>query len=125
MTFELANRSGENNASPRSKATVSNVTVRGSNRSGKAAFDLKQGTGGIFNNIVVTNVETVIFLNNQLQEVVSGDLEFTNANFTFGTNLIVNNVDGTNVTASLISTNATATGADVSAFAGWSNYSSL
>ncbi|RXG24595.1 multidrug transporter [Leeuwenhoekiella aequorea] len=125
FAFELANRSGENNASPRSKATVSNVTVRGSNRSGKAAFDLKQGTGGIFNNIVVTNVETVIFLNNQLQEVVSGDLEFTNANFTFGTNLIVNNVDGTNVTASLISTNATATGADVSAFAGWSNYSSL
>lgn len=125
FAFELANRSGENNASPRSKATVSNVTVRGSNRAGKSAFDLKQGTGGIFNNIVVTNVESVIFLNNQLQEVVNGDLEFTNANFTYSTNLVVNNVDGTDVTAQFISANAAATGADASAFAGWSNYDEL
>ena len=125
FAFELANRSGENNASPRSKATVSNVTVRGSNKAGKSAFDLKQGTGGIFNNIVITNVETVIILNNQLQEVENGDLEFTNAKFTYGTNLVVNKIDDTDVTAQFISINENATGADTSAFAGWSNYDNL
>lgn len=125
FAFELASRSGENNATPRSKAIVNNVTVRAANRSGKAAFDLKQGTGGIFDNIVVTNSETVIFLNSQLQEVENGDLEFTNANFTGYTNLVVNNVDGTDVTADFISESATATGANASAFAGWSNYADL
>lgn len=125
FAFELANRSGENNATPRSKAIVSNVTVRGNNRVGKSAFDLKQGTGGVFNNIVITNVESVIFLNNQLQEVENGDLEFTNANFNFSTNLVVNNVDGSDVTDQFISQNSEATGADASAFVGWSKYDSL
>ncbi|MEX0996788.1 MAG: multidrug transporter [Flavobacteriaceae bacterium] len=125
FAFELANRSGENNATPRSRANVNDVTVRGSNRSGKAAFDLKQGTGGIFNNIVVTNVESVIFLNNQLQEVQNGDLEFTNANFTYSTNLVVNNVDGTDVSALFISENPSATGANTNAFTGWSRFDEL
>lgn len=125
FAFELANRSGENNATPRSKATVSDVTIRAANREGKAAFDLKQGTGGVFNNIVVTNTETVIFLNNQLQEVENGDLEFTNANFTFGSNLVVNNIDDTDVTAAFIAENAEALGADASVFAGWSHYADL
>lgn len=125
FAFESANRSGENNATPRSRPNVNDVTVRGSNRSGKAAFDLKQGTGGIFNNIVVTNVESVIFLNNQLQEVQNGDLEFTNANFTFSTNLVVNNVDGTDVSALFISENQSAPGASTNAFAGWSRFDEL
>ena len=74
---------------------------------------------------MITNVESVIFLNNQLQEVENGDLEFTNANFTFSTNLVVNNIDGTDVTAQFIAQNPAATGADTSAFAGWSNYDEL
>ncbi|MCB0447111.1 MAG: hypothetical protein KDD03_06300 [Gelidibacter sp.] len=125
FAFELANRSGENNASPRSKGIVNNATVRCANRAGKSAFDLKQGTGGIFNNIVITNTETVIFLNNQLQEVTNGDLEFTNANFTYSTNLVVNNIDGTDVAGQFIAQNPAATGADTSVFVGWSNYDDL
>lgn len=125
FAFELANRSGENNASPRSKATVKNVTARGHNRSGKSAFDLKQGTGGIFDNIVAYNYETIIFLNNQLQEVENGDLEFTNANFDDYTNLIVNNVNDTpaaQIADKLISFDEDAPGADLSEFEGWTNF---
>lgn len=125
FAFELANRSGENNATPRSLAEVSNVTMRGHNRSGKAAFDLKQGTGGHFDNIVATNYETIIFLNNQLQEVENGDLEMTNVNFDYGQNLLVNNVDNTDVTDDFISQNAEATGADLSAFEGWTNFDTM
>lgn len=125
FAFELANRSGENNASPRSSAEVSNVTMRGHNRTGKAAFDLKQGTGGQFSNIVGGNYETIIFLNNQLQEVENGELEFTNVNFEYGQNLVVNNVDDTDVTEELIDMNETATGADLSEFAGWTNFATM
>ncbi|UJH90531.1 hypothetical protein LZ575_17280 [Antarcticibacterium sp. 1MA-6-2] len=124
FAFELANRSGENNASPRSKATVKNITARGHNRSGKSAFDLKQGTGGIFDNLVVYNYETIIFLNNQLQEVENGNLKFSNANFDFSENLLVNNIDQTNVADLFISMNEDATGADLTAFEGWSNFDS-
>lgn len=122
FAFELASRSGENNASPRSNADVSNVTVRGHNRAGKAAFDLKQGTAGTFDNIVASNYETIIFLNDQLQEVENGSLVFTNASFDFSENLIVNNVDDTDVSATLISSNAEATGANLSVFEGWTNF---
>ena len=88
----------------------------------KSGFDLKQGTGGIFNNIVGTNFDTVIFMNNQLQEVVNGDLEFTNANFSGYNTLINNKVDATDITSNLISTNANATGANKTEFAVWSTY---
>lgn len=125
FAFELANRSGENNASPRSKAVVSNVTARGHNRSGKSAFDLKQGTGGIFDNIVAYNYETIIFLNNQLQEVENGDLEFTNSHFSEFENLVVNNVDNTEVADMFISTSEDATGANLSVFEGWTNFDSM
>lgn len=123
FAFELANRSGENNASPRSMAVVSNVTARGHNRSGKAAFDLKQGTAGQFDNIVAYNYETIIFLNNQLQEIETGELNFTNVDFAYTQNLVVNNVDDTDVTNDLLTMNESATGADLSAFEAWSNFS--
>ncbi|WP_157614031.1 hypothetical protein [Pseudotamlana agarivorans] len=123
--FELASRSGEFNASPRANAVVKDVTVRGSNRTGKAAFDLKQGTAGHFDNIVVTNVETVIFLNDQLDQVNDGSLVFTNANFDYTTTEVVNNVDGSVLISSFITNNASATGADTSAFDGWSHYAEL
>lgn len=122
FAFELANRSGENNASPRANAIVKNVTARGHNRAGKAAFDLKQGTAGNFDNLVVYNYETIIFLNNQLQEVENGELKMTNARFNYGQNLIVNNVDGSDVSAKLVSVNPNAGGADLSKFNGWSNF---
>lgn len=126
FAFELASRSGENNASPRSMVNVNDVTIKGHNRTNKAAFDLKQGTGGIFDNIVVYNYETIIFLNDQLQEVQNGELVFTNVDFDYSQNLIVNNVDGTDVSATLISsTNPDATGADISAFEGWTNFDSM
>lgn len=125
FAFELASRSGENNASPRSNATVKNVTARGHNRSGKAAFDLKQGTGGDFDNIVAYNYETIIFLNNQLQEVENGDLVFTNANFSDYENLVVNNIDDTDVADSFITMNENASGANLSAFSGWTNFDSM
>lgn len=128
FAFELANRSGENNASPRSLAKFNNVTVRGHNRSGKAAFDLKQGTGGHFDNIVAYRYETIIFLNNQLQEVENGDLEFTNAHFYDYTTLIVNNVNdtpGAEFTDELISSNENATGANLTAFEGWTNFDEM
>lgn len=128
FAFELANRSGENNASPRSKATVSNVTARGHNRSGKSAFDLKQGTGGVFENIVVYNYETIIFLNNQLQEVENGDLVFTNAHFYDYENLLANNVNETpdsEVADMFISMDEEASGADLSVFEGWTNFDSM
>lgn len=125
FAFELANRSGENNASPRSMAEVSNVTIVGHNRSGKAAFDLKQGTGGIFDNIVASNYETIIFLNNQLQEVENGQLEFTNANFEYSQNLVVNNVDDTDVADDFIQMNESAAGANLAAFGSWSNLGSV
>ncbi len=124
FAFELASRSGENNASPRSNAIVKNVTARGHNRSGKAAFDLKQGTGGDFDNIVAYNYETIIFLNNQLQEVENGDLVFTNANFSAYETLIENNIDDTDVADSFITMNENATGANLSAFSGWTNFDS-
>ncbi len=122
FAFELANRSGENNASPRANAVVKNVTARGHNRAGKAAFDLKQGTAGNFDNLVVYNYETIIFLNNQLQEVNNGELKMTNAKFEYGQNLIVNNVDGSDVSTKLISANPNASGANLSQFNGWSNF---
>lgn len=122
FAFELANRSGENNASPRANAVVKNVTARGHNRAGKAAFDLKQGTAGNFDNLVVYNYETIIFLNNQLQEVNNGELKMTNAKFEYGQNLIVNNVDGSDVSTKLISANPGASGANLSQFSGWSNF---
>jgi hypothetical protein len=126
FAFELASRSGENNATPRALVNVSNVTMRGHNRNDKAAFDLKQGTGGIFDNIVAYNYETIIFLNDQLQEVKNGDLVFTNVDFDYSENLIVNNVDGSDVSATLISsTNPDATGADVSEFEGWTNFDAM
>lgn len=127
FAFELANRSGENNASPRSKATVKNLTARGHNRSGKSAFDLKQGTGGIFDNLQVYNYETIIFLNNQLQEVENGDLEITNANFSEYQNLLVNNVNetpATQVADMFVSTSENATGANLSAFQNWTKFAS-
>lgn len=122
FAFELASRSGENNASPRANAIVKNVTARGHNRSGKATFDLKQGTAGNFDNIVAYNYETIIFLNTQLQEVENGELKFTNANFDYTENLMVNNVDNSDVSAKLVSINPEATGADLSVFSGWTNF---
>ncbi|QED38754.1 hypothetical protein FK178_13970 [Antarcticibacterium arcticum] len=122
FAFELANRSGENNASPRANAIVKNVTARGHNRAGKAAFDLKQGTAGNFDNLVVYNYETIIFLNNQLQEVNNGELKMTNVNFDYNQNLIVNNVDGSDVSTKLVSANPNAVGANLSQFSGWSNF---
>lgn len=123
FAFELANRSGENNASPRSNATVRNVTARGHNRAGKSMFDLKQGTAGTFDNIVASNYETIIFLNTQLQEVENGELKMTNVSFDFSQDLVKNNVDNTDVSAKLVSMNPGATGADLSTFSGWSNFS--
>lgn len=125
FAFELANRSGENNAEPRSMGTVKNVTIVGHNRSGKAAFDLKQGTGGIFDNVVAGNYETIIFLNNQLQEVENGELKFTNSSFEYSTNLVVNNVDDTDVTGELIEMDDNAAGANFGAFGSWSNLGSV
>ncbi len=126
FAFELASRSGENNASPRALVNVNNVTMRGHDRADKAAFDLKQGTGGIFDNIVAYNYETIIFLNDQLQEVENGELVFTNVDFDYSENLIVNNVDGSDVSATLISsTNPDATGADISEFEGWTNFDAM
>ncbi len=125
FAFELASRKGENNAEPRSMGTVKNASVRGHNRSGKAAFDLKQGTGGIFENIVATNYETIIFLNDQLQEVENGELEIIDSHFEFNQNLLVNNVDDTDVQDQFISLNENATGANLSAFDSWSNLGSI
>ena len=125
FAFELASRSGENNAEPRANVDVSDVTIRGHNRDGKAAFDLKQGTAGTFDNIVAWNYETIIFLNDQLQEVENGSLVFTNANFDYSENLVVNNVDDTEVSEALISQNSEATGADVTAFEGWTNFDTM
>jgi len=122
FAFELANRSGENNASPRSNAIVKNVTARGHNRAGKSMFDLKQGTAGNFDNIVASNYETIIFLNTQLQEVQNGELKMTNASFDFSKDLIKNNVDGSDVSAQLVSLNPNTAGANLSAFAGWTNF---
>ncbi len=122
FAFELASRSGENNALPRANVIVKNATLRGHNRANKAAFDLKQGTAGKFDNIVAYNYETIIFLNDQLQEVHNGELVFTNANFNFSANLIINNVDDTDVSSTLVSLNPDATGADLSKFAQWSNF---
>ncbi len=123
FAFELANRSGENNASPRSSAQVSNVTLRGHNRPGKAAFDLKQGTAGIFENIVGYNYDSMIFVNDQTQEVTNGELSFTNTFFDQYNNLVVNNVDQTDIASQLIDENPAASGADESAFAKWTNFS--
>ncbi len=123
FAFELANRSGENNASPRSKAQVSNVTLRGHNRPGKAAFDLKQGTAGIFDNIVGYNYDSMIFVNDQTQEVTNGELSFTNTFFDQYNNLVVNNVNQTDIASQLIDENPAASGADESAFANWTNFS--
>ncbi|TXK71625.1 hypothetical protein [Mesonia sp. HuA40] len=123
FAFELANRSGENNASPRSGAQVSNVTLRGHNRPGKAAFDLKQGTAGIFDNIVGYNYDSMIFVNDQTQEVNNGELSFTNTFFDQYNNLVVNNVDQTDIASQLIDENPAASGADESAFDNWTNFS--
>jgi hypothetical protein len=125
FAFELSNRNGEFNVTPRSKAIVSDVTIRANAKAGKAAFMLKEGTGGIFNNIVVTNVETAIFLNNQLQEAENGELEFTNANLSYSANLLVSNVPGADVlmlAPQFISENPAAIGANASFAAGWSRY---
>lgn len=124
FAFELASRKGENNAEPRSMGSVKNASVWGHNRNGKAAFDLKQGTGGSFENIVATNYETIIFLNDQLQEVANGELQFTNSYFEYTKNLMVNNVDDSEVTGDLLELNTEATGANLAAFASWSNLGS-
>ncbi|WP_423820009.1 hypothetical protein V5739_05795 [Salinimicrobium sp. TIG7-5_MAKvit] len=121
FAFELANRKGENNAEPRSMGTVKNVSIWGHNRSGKAAFDLKQGTAGTFENIVGSNYETIIFLNDQLQEVENDQLQFTNAHFEYSKDLVVNNVNDTEVAGNLLELDENATGADLSVFESWSN----
>ncbi|MGI0105485.1 hypothetical protein [Salinimicrobium sp. WS361] len=121
FAFELANRKGENNAEPRSMGTVKNVSIWGHNRSGKAAFDLKQGTAGTFENIVASNYETIIFLNDQLQEVENDKLQFTSAHFEYSKDLVVNNVDDTEVASDLLELDENATGADLSVFESWSN----
>jgi len=121
FAFELANRKGENNAEPRSMGTVKNVIIWGHNRSGKAAFDLKQGTAGTFENIVGSNYETIIFLNDQLQEVENDQLQFTNAHFEYSKDLVVNNVNDTEVAGNLLELDENATGADLSVFESWSN----
>lgn len=126
FAFEVSNRKGEHNASPRSKPTVKNVSVRGSGREGKSIFDFKEGTGAQIDNIVAFNTKNIAFLNNQLQEVENGDLKITNANFTFSNNLLVNNVNttpATEVAGQFMSMNPNATGADISTFSGWSNFS--
>ncbi|MCX2837143.1 hypothetical protein OQ279_03180 [Salinimicrobium sp. MT39] len=121
FAFELANRKGENNAEPRSMGTVKNVSIWGHNRSGKAAYDLKQGTAGTFENIVGSNYETIIFLNDQLQEVENDQLQFTNAHFEYSKDLVVNNVNDTEVAGNLLELDENATGADLSVFESWSN----
>jgi hypothetical protein len=121
FAFELANRKGENNAEPRSMGTVKNVSIWGHNRSGKAAFDLKQGTAGTFENIVGSNYETIIFLNDQLQEVENDQLQFTNAHFEYSKDLVANNVNDTEVAGNLLELDENATGADLSVFESWSN----
>ncbi|WZL90181.1 hypothetical protein VS868_05375 [Salinimicrobium sp. 3283s] len=121
FAFELANRKGENNAEPRSMGTVKYVSIWGHNRSGKAAFDLKQGTAGTFENIVGSNYETIIFLNDQLQEVENDQLQFTNAHFEYSKDLVVNNVNDTEVAGNLLELDENATGADLSVFESWSN----
>lgn len=126
FAFEVSNRKGEHNASPRSKPTVKNVTVRASGRSGKSVFDFKEGTGAQIDNIVAFNAQNIAFLNNQLQEVNNGDLKITNASFTYSNNLLVNNVDSTpaaEVVEKFMSMNDNAAGADLNTFAGWSNFS--
>lgn len=125
FAFELSNRKGEHNASPRSKPTVQNVTVKASGRANKSVFDFKEGTGAQIDNIVVMNATNVAFLNNQLQEINNGDLKITNANFIFSNDLVVNNVDTTpasEIADKFMTMNANATGADLTAFAGWTNF---
>src|SRR5690606_11718198 len=125
FAFELSNRKGEHNASPRSKPTVQNVTVKASGRVNKSVFDFKEGTGAQIDNIVVMNATNVAFLNNQLQEINNGDLKITNANFIFSNDLVVNNVDTTpasEIADKFMTMNANATGADLTAFAGWTNF---
>ncbi|CAN5389163.1 hypothetical protein BH23BAC2_BH23BAC2_15210 [soil metagenome] len=127
FAFELSNRKGEHNASPRSKPTVKNVTVRASGRVGKSVFDFKEGTGAQIDNIVAFNAQNIAFLNNQLQEVDNGDLKITNAKFIFTNNLVVNNVNatpGTDVANRFITMNSGAAGANLSAFSGWTNFAS-
>ena len=126
FAFEVSNRKGEHNASPRSKPTLSKISIRGSGREGKSIFDFKEGTGAQIDNIVAYNAQNIAFLNNQLQEVENGDLKITNANFTFSKNLLVNNVNSTpstEVAAKFMSMNPDAKGADLATFSGWSNFS--
>lgn len=125
FAFELSNRKGEHNTNPRSKPTVKNVTVRSHGKTNKSVFDFKEGTGGQFDNIVATNAANIAFVNNQLQEINNGDLKITNAKFDYSIALVVNNVDATpaaDVASKFMTMNANAAGANLTAFAGWTNF---
>ncbi|AXG73454.1 hypothetical protein DVK85_04085 [Flavobacterium arcticum] len=124
FAFELSSRKTEWNVEPRSNPIVRNVTIRGSLKAGKSAFDLKEGTAGDFGNIKVYNVEHVAFVNNQLNQVNDGSLHMT-GDFDPTIALVVNNVDDTDLDSLLFTQDATATGANMSAFGSWSHNSEL
>lgn len=115
--FELSNLPVEYNSTPRSNATVSNVTFVGSGNAAKSVFNFKEGTAGIFSNVVATNIGYGVDLRNQLAQFQDGTLKINNANITFTTALTKNGIAGdvTNID-SIVTVNAGATGANNAPF---------
>lgn len=126
FAFELSSRATEWNLLPRSTPTISNVTVRGHNKANKHAFELKDGTAGIFTNLKVYNFTIGAAVSHQLNQVQDGTLKFNNITLTVSGEKAVNKVAESTVTNQelatlLFSETANATGANLSVFSGWSN----
>lgn len=129
FAFEVSSRANEWNLLPRSNPNVSNVTVRGHNKADKHAFELKDGTAGIFTNVKAYNFMIGAAVSHQLNQVIDGTLHFNNVTLTVGAKA-KNKVVGSTVTdlqlAGLLFSETTgATGANMSVFAGWSNISQV
>lgn len=114
--FETSNHPSEFNNAPRSNPTVTNVTIVGNNNASKAAFLFKEGTAASISNVVATQVGYGVRVNTQLTEVNNNTLNVTNANFTTLSGNVYNGVDATDISAAVLTTSTTATGANAAPF---------
>lgn len=78
--FESDNLEGNNDASPRSKPTISNITLVGNGSEKSQAMNLRRGTGAVLSNLLMTNyVMGVGIEENSTAKLIGTDLTINNA----------------------------------------------
>lgn len=119
--FEWDNNEFDNNATPATNPTVSNVTLIGTGASN--GMLLRRGTAGVIENVIIRNFNQGIYVQNSatVQNAIDGFLVIADVFFDSIVELNYANDQEEDI-SSAINENPAATGADDAFAAGWSRY---